>query len=501
MRRTAERCAIVVVSMLVLAAYFAAEDSLAIIDEEGEYVYYGYVPPTSLSLFPSDHNRSVEVYTDLASINMSTWQPPRIDIIGINDTTHVEIYNLTDKTLMESLVVNRMQLHSLVLPNETYFKVVSDKIVAVGLSGGGRPKWSNTLSGGFVVFYPSTDGGFSGREFIFKAMPSSWEPTIYVVERDVYHVFGVETSHVTIYDAHQDRVGEVDVQANSFKSVPLTSGEVYRVTSTGRILIEGAAMETFKYLPSLTGGFVGQHFEGTVQNVAASGNFVSMMVIAQEESEVSIYDMSKPSWLISLSGPDLKKRLAAGESWFISSTLAGKPVRIESTGDVTVLMGRGGWYWGTPGQLNITLPYNLGDDISFIGATPGQTLSFYAPTEAIIFATQDVSITIDGVPTMMKKDERQNIFSGQHTVSANATVIVEILGSANIWSAAHQRIGFDNWGTYIMPSQGLRVSYAPPPPIGGLGELVIYISVGAAVTVMILALLLFRRRKRPLKQL
>jgi len=481
--------AIVVISV-VLPSSVGLVPSVASPEQRGPYIFYGYAPPTSRSAFTETIiGKEAQRYRD-HWINASTWHPPRLDVIGLNDSTVVEVWDLVEGRLIESFTVGRMVLHSLTLENGTYFKVVSDKPIVALLSGGGL-----VLGGGmglFASFYPSTDGGLSGREFIFLAGPTMWVPPLNLSD---YHIFGVENAHIRVY-AGDALVQELDVAANAFKKFSAPSGRVYRVTSSGRILVAGLALETFKYLPSLAGGFVGRHFMGMLP-YAGSGAKESLMVVAVQDSDVGIYDLTKPGWSIALSGPDVRRSLRAGEQWFIHLD-AQKPIRVEGTGDITVLIATGGPRWGTPPADNVTTPENIGDDVSLIGARPGETLSFYAPTEAVIFAAGDGVGEIDGVPVSLERDRFYTAGSGVHTVSAEVPVIVEVLGWADTWEAWGGRLahGYDNWGSYLLSVQGLAVSYPEPPPLGGLGELLPFIALGVAVPIAAAATALFIRRRR-----
>jgi len=59
-------------------------------EAETVYVYYGYVPPTIRSVYEESDDGMV-----FATPN--TWRPPRLDIIGVNDSTTVGIYDLGRK--------------------------------------------------------------------------------------------------------------------------------------------------------------------------------------------------------------------------------------------------------------------------------------------------------------------------------------------------------------------------------------------------------------------
>jgi len=459
---------VIAVSVVILSLIQLVLRGVASPGEQGPYVFYGYAPSL----------------------------PASLDIVGINDTTRVEVYNLTDKTLIASKTINRMELWSLSIGTrvsapttppggDTYFKVVSDKIVAVYLGGG--------TAEGSVTFYPSTDGGSGGREFIFMATHTMWGPGRFP-EYGVYHIFAVENSHVTIFNA-TGRVVELDAPAGSFKKVALTTGSVYRVASTGRVMVAGMSDTTFKYLPSLTGGFVGRHFMGTVGGNTAAGDKMSLYVVAQEDAEVSVYDTTKPGSLSALTGPDVKKTLRAGESWYNTTIKCATPIRIDSTGNITVLIGKGRQWWGigyglatgeTIPAVAFAYPEAMGDDISALGARAGEALSFYAPTQAVIFATQDMSIEIDGVTTTMTKDEYLTVLAGIHTVRGTAPVIVEVLGRSPY--------GWVSWGGYLVSQQAMSVLYPEPPPLGSLTEIIAGIGAAVAVVVAVVVVLLLRRR-------
>ena len=470
--------------ILTLTLLTCLGESGILSEAETVHVYYGYVPPTIRSAYEASDDGMV-----FATPN--TWRPPRLEIVGVNDSTTVNIYDLRRKVLLVSFRIDRMQLRSLELANETYFKAVSDKPIAALLSGGGRVcTWGATeVRAMRATFYPSTDGGFCGKEFVYIAAPTSLESP----QMNAYNIFAVEDAHVTIYDI-EGKVTELEASANSFKKVSLKEGRVYRVVSSGRILVSGLDMECFSYLPSVTGGFVGRHFVGSLPSIGRE----SFLVVAMQDCEVHIWDVRRPAWHMGLFGPDLKKSLRAGEYWFNSSIAGQTPLRIDSTGDVTVLMGCGGANWGDPPLGNLSVPENFGDDISLIGMKPGQTLGFFAPTQAVIFSAADGVVTIDGIPVDMKEDEYRVVLHGIHTVTGNVPVLVEVLGNANTWASwdPHIRYGYDNWCSYLVSVRSLEVSYPPLPPIRGFIEVVPFLAIGISVCIIIAAALLFMKRRR-----
>ena len=464
---------------------------------DGAYVYYGYAPPTVLNLTTMEDDVPVYNYTAL---------PAQLDIIGINETTTVEVFDLSTGDVVSSATLDRMDVHTVYLGARvssttepdvegTYFKVVADRKVAVLLSGGSPQIYRAT-------YYPSTDGGFAGREFIFKAVNGTWEPVIYVGEYDVTIIFGVEPAHVEAYDDAGIKLDEFDVSANGYKRIPLTSGKVYRVVSNGRIMIASVSRECFTYVPSATGGFIGRSFYGVMSGVGGvdifSGSYESFVIMAQEDCEVSIYSLLKPEWQRAL-GPDLEKTLEAGEVFFDTSFDQQTPLRIESTGNIAVLLGRGPRWWGTPSTSAVTFPENVGDDVSSLAVEGNMEVSFFGPTGAVIFAPESLSIVIDGALISMRADEYRVLMGGTHTIQSSARVIVEVLSDSNAIASAnggnvdHR---FDNWATYLPHTQSLEVTYSPPPPPGTLTELFTYVGVGvSAAAVAVVGLLLLRRRR------
>ena len=461
------------------------------------YVYYGYAPPTIMNWTTTEDDVRLDNYTAL---------PAQLDIIGINDTTTVEVLDLSTGEVMSSTTLDRMDVHTVYLGTRvssttepdvegTYFKVVANKMVAV-LLGGGSPQIYR------AVYYPSTDGGYSGKEFIFKAVNGTWEPVIYVWEWDITVFFGVESSHVKVFDDAGNKIHEFDVSANGYARLNLVSGKVYRVVSTGRIMITTVCRECFAYAPSATGGFTGRSFYGVMSGVGGGdtwvGSYQSFVAIAEEDCEVSVYSLLKPELQRGL-GPDLTKTLGAGEVFFDVSFDQQTPLRIDSTGDIMVLFGRGDYAWGATNARAVTYPENVGDDVSDFAVEADSDLSFFAPTGAVIFAPQGLDIVVDGALISMEADEYRVLMGGTHTIRSSAPVIVEVLSDANTIATGEGGFvenRFDNWATYLTPVQTLEVAYPPPPPAGSLAELYTYVGAGvSAAVIAVVALLLLRRRK------
>ena len=457
---------------------------------DDQYVFYGYAPTTKGTIALSKPTVNA---TEFLTGGI------RLFIIGTSDGTDVEVYDLADNALLDSTIVNAMEVYELTLENETFFKVVSDKMVSALLEGGAPRIWTTSHqhpAEGYSTFYPSIEGSFIGREFVFLATKTFWVPMIYTYEEDLYHFYGLEQAHVTVYDATGETAADFDVDARSSSRIKLKSGEVYRAVSTGNIMILATHEDAFTYLPSLTGGFAGKHFMATRPGSTWAGDKQTTLVIAQEDSEVSVYDLTRPGWQIAMSGPDVKDSIAAGEIWFSTEMEANKPVGVESTANVAILFGGGGYQWGTSYTEPFQEPQNMGEDISFLAVNAGEEISFYAPSMAIIFATDESIAEVDGVAGTMEKDGYRILLEGFHKARADKPLVIEVLGDANTYSSADVEHGYEDWGSYLIPVQSIGLAFPEPPPIGGMGELLTYIIGGVVAVVAVVVIVVVLRRRR-----
>jgi len=499
-------CLCVLLSAFLLFG-FPIQDSK--VSAEGSYVFYGFAP-----LLVENSTRVVD---EVAFLNYSLF-PARLDIVGISDGTKVEVYNLTGRRLLADGTLDRMDLMTVYIGREatnltsppfggTYFKVISDKLVAVCISGV-REDY------GFSTFHPGVGGGFVDEEFIVMANPTWGMSLADVPEKGFYQViFALEDSHVEIYTENGTEVANLDLMANAVGKVFLD------VASTGRIMIGGLSTESFVQLPSATGGFVGRAFYGSlpghIHSEPGRTDKQSWIVLAGENGEISVYDLRKPEWQISLSGPEFKKNVEKDELLFCSAenssyTTAraniincGVPLRIDSTCDASILLGKGAYHSGT--FYLLTEPELLGDDISIAGARAGETFSFYAPTRAVLFAPQNVTVTVDESLVSLREDEYLDLYAGVHKIISDGPVIIEILGHASnslgddvqMYKDTLTWYVYDSWGTYLLSIQGLEATFPAPPEVGtGIVAILLYGGIGVAILVFGLVLLVTVRRRR-----
>lgn len=469
----------------MLAAPSTTHGAASALDDQ--YVFYGYAPPTVKPVFYRQAYGPMHRYVGSS---------PELTIVGIHNGTSGEVYNLADKGAIASFTIDRMELKRVSLANETYFKVVSDKLVSVLLSGGG---WKTDGGHGVSTFYPSTEGGYAGHEFVFAPVNST----------NGLHIFFIDDARVTIQDAKGSVIAELEATAGETKvaylkrlpsEVDLLSLEAYRAESTGRIMLAGLGPNSFLYLPSLTGGFVGKHFLTVL-------DYCVVMVVALEDAEAAFYDLRRPSWHVTLLGPDVKIGLGSGD-WYNTSDVRA-PTRIESTGNISVLIGdcKGWWgsWWG-PYVSGLAYPERIGDDVSFVVVRPDQEFGFFVPSEAVIFAHEESIVEVDGAMVTVKEDEYLRLAQGVHTVKASAPVTIEILGHGREYEFPEREARafperallleqYDNYASYLISYRGVREDLPDPPSVGGLREIVPYIALGAAIPIILVVAVFIRKRR------
>ena len=450
-------------------------------EHPNEHVFYGYAPATVKPIFYSFVAGPQHKYVG---------SPPQLTIVGIHDGTSVEVYNLTDGGAIASFTIDRMEFRRICLANETYFKVVSDKMVSVLLNGGGWKSDGNRVVHMASTFYPSIEGGYVGAEFILVPINST---------DGLLHIFFIEDAHLTIQDAEEEVIEELAGAAGEMKTTYLKklpgeadflALETYTVVSTGRIMLAGLAPNSFLYLPSLTGGFVGKHF--------ASVRGGTVILVALEDAEVAIYDLKRPGWHMTFFGPDLTIDLSVGE-WYNASDVAA-PMRIDSTGNISVLIGDcGGWHGSWTYLSGLSHPEHMGDDVGFVVIRPGQEFGFSVPTEAVLFAHEGSIMEIDGAVVSVRQDEHLTLAQGVHMVKADAPVTIEILGHGWEYERSELLQLYDNYASYLVSYQGSRENYPEPPGVGGV-EIIPYIAVGIAIPIFLVIAVFIRRlgrKKRP----
>jgi len=101
-------------------------------DSTEEYVYYGVIPGRIRFA-----RKSVAATGYFEILPESIAKSALLCVASSRDNTHVKVYVLPDEALAYEDTLNAMEKRFFSLPNGTFFKVVSDKIVTVEIFGWG----------------------------------------------------------------------------------------------------------------------------------------------------------------------------------------------------------------------------------------------------------------------------------------------------------------------------------------------------------------------------
>ena len=423
---------------------------------------YSSFIPKAYTMHPSFLNEAVGgvvesgVHTSFWGYAPASGPPVYIDVVGLYDKTDVWIVDITKAPrLAASGTVDRMKLYTFELFSEMCFKVLASKPVAVSLGGGGAYGF------GWNTFYPSVNGSFVGKEFIFMAVPSGYKE---------HNIFAVEEADVTIYNVTTgEMIFRQVLLEDQYATVRLLpSRRVYHIVSTGKIMVSSWTGNSLTTIPSTTGRFVGRRFFG----VTIAWERDSYALFAYEDSNVKVYDLETGEQYA-------EHNLSKGE-YLYQGGIGTKHLLFESTGDISVLCG------DTEGGDEIEW---MGDDITFAGGKDGKEFWIYAVwgvPGAVIIAWTDTEVKVNGTLYRLKADQYIKLKpqSFYHIV-ANKEIFVEILGLDGTWN---------DWGTYLI-SYPWVTGGSPPAE-----ELPIWVYVAAGGGVIAAALIVRRRRKTRMRR-
>ncbi len=472
--------------ILVLSIYGLLMIASTLRGASAEHVYYGYVPPST----------DIENIDELINGEIRNYTPPPgtalLDIIGTEDNTKVEVYDISTGEKIVSITVDRLEKKTLFIPYGTYFKVVSNKRVIAHLVGGND---GPSMDRGEAGFYPSVEGGFRGKEFIF--IPMSVSDSYVTGHSNGYNAYilgltkadfelvdssGVWSSKSTV-DQHGakmyllwGRINHGDAAMGAGNSM------IFHLTASDDVMVASMNSGALIAVPAVTGGFVGKLFLAPVHMSFRPGvGTAGLLIIPCEPGKVEIYDASSGEKVAEKSFSE--SDVAQNTYWFRKfGQTREKEYIIKSTGNIVVYTGV------TDGSED---PQDMGPDVTIVGARPNELIKVFVPTIGIIFAPEDVKVTIDGVMRRLKKDEFTLLDMGVHSIKADAPIIIELVCTKGTpWA----------WGEYLIEPADILKSYEIPEGFGEIkAGLNITMIVGIAVVVIIVALAVFimmRRRRR-----
>ncbi|MEM3047320.1 MAG: hypothetical protein QW057_09620 [Candidatus Bathyarchaeia archaeon] len=458
------------------------------------FEYYGYTPPSNFSALDADPRAfpyfrlgwEVDPVTGAYKQNYGYVDNGTcyLDIIGINDSTKVWVYDITgtEPLLRESFTVNRMELHNTTIPAKTYFKVVSDKRVAVAMGGGG------SYLGEVHTPYPSTDGGFAGKEFIFMAFPGSFDGYFGVGNM----IYAIDSTKVTLYDDKSQVVTQKELKANeTLPNLKISSRKVYRIELTGRAAVAAWGFASFTNARPLMGGYVGQYFLVNPRASSWSTMEIPALIVVNQgaASRVTVKEIGKTALAT--------KEMAPNSVWFLDQTnvdIYSKNLVVESTGDIMVFVST---TWGsTPGIGK------LYQGVAFIGVKPNQPTTLHTFSKAIAFSPEaNAHVTIENLELEIRKGGYAELPGGLITLASNVTLVVELISLPVTYLAtgglgvgdevAYEVPALSNWGVYLIPTESARITY--PPPVVETGMDITLIAAAAAAVVIVAAAVVWKK--------
>jgi len=477
------------VFVLLLIQFQPSRIPFSLLAAEGRsYEYYGYVPNLNYTYGLDADPEPVPTLEDPHPgwhINGTAY----LDIVGIEDDTEVSVYgimNPDEPRLLASKTIDRMELWTYRLPRDYYFKVSADKRVAVTFGGGTQ---YGATYGGFSCFYPSTDGGFAGKEFIFLAQLSRRFGT---GDIPVHHaIYAVDDAHVTIYDDQDRVVWEKDIAANNARQkIQLEPPrEVYRVVSTGRIMVANWVVGDWIALPNSQGGYVGMRFFASQNSYEGaggiSGQTVLMIAAQDEDTHVKVASL--------LGKFSVEEDVAARSVWIVEGKdvpMRGEPTEITSNKLIMVFAGE----MNAIPQTDPNAMYQgsglmtMRDSTAFFGVRADEPITFQVLAQAIVFSPEaDAEVIVEpyGLTLDVKKGYYAQLPTGVITVKANTTVIIEALSQT-------ERPKLVSVGGYLINNEAVEIEYSPPKVSEGELPLV-PIAVAVAAVAIVAAVFLKKR--------
>jgi len=458
------------------------------------HVYYGYVPPSTDTAGAAGGQVDELIRGELINYTVPSGVAI-LDIVGLVDGTTMEIWDIYANQKMYSATLNRLEKEFFYISFGTFFKIVTSNRIAALLNGGAdiyEPDGREEPPGGTSTFYPAVTGGFRGKEFIFNAAPPT-HAMAYSADRIGHNFYLMALDEVdwTLKDSVEvwstsGRLGQRGTKTMLLQSRVFHQGiqggagddVVFHLTTTGDVEVSCCAgLSDFVAVPAITGGYVGKLFYAPVTvTFEATGRTAAFIVVPLEEGQVTIYDRDLNVIAThSFTASDVSDR----KYWYQELGVGRFVLITESTGNICFMAGQ------TEGTVDIS---HLGDDITFIGSKPNQEIRFYAPTMALVFAPEALSVIIDGgAPVQMAKDEFRLLESGVHSISADGHVVVELLAGGSGWNS---------WGSYLIEPLDMDVSFeAPENFLSKPVDYTVYIAGAAAAVIVVSAVFMIRRRR------
>ena len=475
-----------VIATLIICLNFPLFSSIHLSVSNPDYTYYGVVPFKTYryNLTDSFDPNSAYQLQKASIFNMSL-----LSVVASEDGTNFVVYNLTTGEQISEGHLNNMENQYTLLPNGTFFKVVSDKIVSVLLLEYGSIPLSNVTGPVPHTFYTSVDGLYVGTKFVFMASEGGGGAANYMI-------LALEKSTVTI-TKEDNTVNTISLAANAYKNWPFTAFRVYKIESTGNIMLQagivplwGGDVNCFA-VPCVEGGFVGKFFVTKSITAYDPRRDYGYRISATEDAKVTVYDLETKQVIKEydvVGGVGIGIQPPGANALFVQSD---KPITLSMVHNGSIDQTR-------PLESALGGPYTAyGEAVSFIGVRANENTELYLPVasqvEVYFFANQETHVTIDDTPhTIGANNYFVYTIPGNHMISSDKDIIVEI----NHWNGVPDYQGIQFTGAIIPCIE--TVSTNPDVTLTPIGEgfPIMYIAIGGGVAAVavIVGLLVMRRR-------
>jgi hypothetical protein len=451
--------------------------------QQEKYTYYGYVPSKIWYAEPKQLGHGTPVGEEFTIDPYTIAKSALLSIVAHYDNTEVKVFLLPDTRLIEHKTINRMEKIFITLPNGTFFKVQTNKMVTVELLGGciGGRDVSPDMDRGPVIasFYPATDGGYVGKEFIFIASQGLMDIP--------YRILALEDSEVTIYEDGQE-TSKLTLKVNQYKSLSLKPFRVYRFVSTGNIMVQSG----WGCIPSVEGTFTGKAFYTSSTTSWDPTVAYGFQIIAHEkDARVKIYDVMSTRKIDEFTVP-------AGKN--VTVKPPAEKIYIESYEPIAFMYVHHGLSGGGAGGGG----WAYGSGFSYVGVGPGETVYIYVPVStsqtSFIFASEDGTIVaVDGAPIELNEDDFITLTNGLHEIKTTKNILIQI----TYWPSYPEFQAISGFGVIIPAVETINskktVQFKPPYEVGGAGTPLTYyvIVVVVIVAVAFAATYYFKIRGKP----
>ncbi len=459
-----------------------------------DFTYYGVVPSKIYSYNLTD---TMDLNSGWRLDTGSVGNASLLVIVAAKDGTHVKVRDLTLGKIVDEFDINSMEKHYVLLANGTIFKVVSNNQVSVMLLNYHSIPAATALE--FTLpfgFYMSTDGLYVGKEFVIIGSGQG-------INVD-YILLALEKTKVTITRDDNTQF-TYSLDANSYKYIILSPFKVYKIESTGNIMIQSGYVQGKggDYVPCFTvpsaqGGFVGTCFftlSLKSQEWGWDGNRdYGFRITASEDAQVKVYDLETKKEITELI-------IKAGSGDKVQTEA--EAISVQSDKPITLSLIHNGSIEQTSrhvagGAGELTGKYaSYGHGVLFIGIQPNEDTMIHLPAdaqvEAYFFANEETQLTIDGdIYTVHASSALFYNAPGTHKVQSDKNVVLQI----NFWPLEPDYQGLEYTGAIVPCVETVNTNLEVKLTPLGEGFPIMYIIVGVAVAAVaaIMGLLVIRRR-------